>query len=111
MENYLTTIRNAGDPDSTGPCGAIHPLDVEDARQEVGGEVWPNPASRSVSIRCGQSPMQRLEILNLEGKRIKKMDLQGQKEVSVSLYDMPVGMYFIRVQTRAGTFFQKLVKI
>lgn len=110
LKDHITQIRNAWHPDSTGPCGAIHPLEIEPLHS-LSGQIWPNPAQDEVIIRSDQFPVDEIQILNLEGKLVRRWDLGRENEVKVPLNHLPAGMYLVSVRTRAGQFWKKLIKM
>ena len=79
--------------------------------------VYPNPSSGSVVIELGTGSDANIEIavFNLIGAQIKNFpDIKyssGRQPYFLNLYDVPDGIYFIRIRsgTRSGT--EKVIKI
>lgn len=65
-------------------------------------KIFPNPASNKVYVQGKQST--GIRIFDLPGKEMLRT-----KEEEIDINDLPNGIYFISVQTAAGTAMQKIV--
>jgi hypothetical protein len=71
-------------------------------------DVFPNPAQNLVNIRSKAGlPIQRVEILNLDGKSIRTIRQGlGQTEVKISTEGLAPGAYLIDVQSGKGSSYR-----
>ena len=70
--------------------------------------VFPNPASSTVRV-LGGSNLNRTRIFDLSGRIISEKSLQNSNTISIS--DLPVGTYVIRIETTTGLVYnEKIVK-
>jgi hypothetical protein len=70
--------------------------------------IYPNPASGMVTIRSS-SKITDISIYNLQGRLLMRVSGEsGEREINIS--QLVNGIYFIRVTTTAGTYFDKVVK-
>jgi hypothetical protein len=81
------------------------PDGIEDVAA-AGVSIYPNPVRSELFIRS-DSPVRRIEICHLSGIRIAVRELVGQ---SVSLADLPKGIYLVRIATDAGVIVRKIRK-
>lgn len=68
--------------------------------------IYPNPATDWIHIQ-GDVPVQRIEIFNLSGIVVKR--IQGDIK-SVSLESLNAGTYLIRITTSEGTITNRIIK-
>lgn len=79
---------------------------VED--RECGLSVYPNPATDNVLIQS-DIPLVSVTLCDVTG-RVLHRDLVNDSQCSLSVSDLPAGVYMLRVQTENGVTSRKLVK-
>lgn len=70
---------------------------ISENKQQV--TFWPNPVTDKVTFESGnfESPIFALEIYNTAGNLVNSMSEINRHEVTVSLAEIPPGLYFVRV--------------
>jgi PKD repeat protein len=75
-------------------CGAVG---MEDNIQDPFWNVFPNPASESITIEFANYPVkEQLEIYSAIGRTLKIVETAGT--TSIDIADLPDGLYFIRLK-------------
>jgi hypothetical protein len=69
--------------------------------------VYPNPANDKIEIEGLQAG--QIEIINLQGQIIKKINLTDEK-TTIDISELSVGLYSIRIKTADGIIVKKLIK-
>lgn len=82
---------------------------------EAAGEisVFPNPSNTgrvTVSSQSGQQPVQRVRVLDLQGRVVRAVENQQLTSVQVDLSDLPAGTWWLEVQTARGTSCHKVLR-
>jgi len=76
--------------------------------------VFPNPTNGLITIEVPKNAMQekaRLVLSNLIGEQILKKDFEGITEsISLDLYALPVGTYFVQLSAGKKSFTTKFIK-
>jgi serine protease AprX len=84
-------------------------------KPENGSVISPNPFDNELKITFRESPGKlRIEIFNLNGRLITRMNYQDYISRSLIINDFrnyPKGVYFIRLTTLGGTFIHKVIRI
>lgn len=87
-------------------CGATSTNDA-DRDDEI--SIWPNPATDIFTLTTGNLIPEKIEILDMVGKRVKSIEpLTGAQNLAVQVSDMQSGMYFIKIETNKGIITKKL---
>ncbi len=78
-------------------------------------QVAPNPARDQItmSINSSLTEMVEIELLNLQGKRVRKLDFQlskGNQTLDLNIEDLPTGVYWIQLNSEQGFKALQLVK-
>ena len=86
-------------------------LNTNDLTSEDSVEIFPNPASKSVSIRTKVNPdeVRKIEVFSNQGKlisSIKKAPLDYELDIS----NYPKGVYFVVVKSGKNEFRARFVK-
>jgi len=71
-------------------------------------QVYPNPTSGELIIENGELIIENVEIFDILGKK-QKIIFNFQLS-TFNLTDLPVGIYFIRIQTEEGVITRRIVK-
>lgn len=83
-----------------------------DLDNEGAVSIFPNPTNGEVFVKIPEaSPASRSEIDLLDGlgRVVKSVSIQGQGG-SLSVYDQPIGIYFLKIRTENRTFLKKLTR-
>ncbi len=78
--------------------------------------VYPNPVKEQLNVKLSLEEAQEAEIMieNQMGQVVKRLEQNqfgfGSHEMNYSLADLSAGVYFLRIQTDAGSIQQKIVK-
>jgi len=72
-------------------------------------DVYPNPAQETVHINLDRfvPEVKAITLFNIQGQTIRQVSLSNHIDLSVS--DLSSGVYFIRLDSGAGTFTKKIV--
>lgn len=70
--------------------------------------VFPNPTTDHVTVRTGSNMPETASIYSVDGKMVKQQTISS--EASIDISTLPQGVYFIRLQGRAGVRSEKIVK-
>ncbi len=69
--------------------------------------LYPNPTKASFSIHDNLNKELRVEVYNLAGQLLQRINTQPDKSIDVSMLD--AGLYIIKIQTETSTLTQRLV--
>jgi len=125
--NYdiITSLHSSSDrylsPDSLYGYGIPDIAETISQLQEMylvkpdnGSVISPNPFDDEIQIIFREIPEKlRIEIFNLNGRLLTRMDYQTYITRSLKIRDFhnyPKGIYFVRVTTAAGTFIHKVIR-
>ena len=70
--------------------------------------VYPNPTSDKITVLTGSNNPETMEIYAIDGRLVMRKTVMSQ--TVIDLGDMAQGVYFIRIQDRAGIRTAKVVK-
>ncbi len=94
-----------------GTSNGIYVWDISADIEEVSNKnciiIYPNPANEYITIE-GIYPG-RIEIMNLQGKIIKKLNTSGTK-TEIDISKLESGVYTIRIETNEEIIMKKFVK-
>lgn len=71
-------------------------------------QIFPNPSSNNINVKS-KSLINSVEIYNISGVLVKKVDNSGQNEVKIELINHQAGVYLIKVFTDKSVTTQKLI--
>jgi hypothetical protein len=88
---------------------------IEDEVTEDKFSIFPNPANEAINIAISLTNSENtvINVLDISGKIVKTMNLgnvQGEKNLTISLDNMTTGVYFVEMTNEAGTQVKKFVK-
>ncbi len=75
-------------------------------------KIFPNPVKSNGSIKIEFSPnkFNSLKIIDLSGKTLKEVKIEGQDEIDLNFTGMPSGMYFITMENNGlNTISKKII--
>ena len=71
--------------------------------------LFPNPASQLVQLQSsGDLQLQSATLFQVDGQRIGRYPATASQHLSLSVADLPPGLYLLRVQTNQGAILKKL---
>jgi len=109
---YVQRVDGTGVPVAAGPAPPVGGIRL--------GMPWPNPARSSMALSYESlAPIADCEVFDTEGQMVRRLDApgnlaNGEHEITWDLRStggrrVPAGIYFIRVDTPAGTEARKLL--
>jgi len=72
--------------------------------------VYPNPSNDVVNINVNGSIMNSAEIVDLNGRVVKSVKLNGVSDATINVADLASGVYMLNVSTENGKLTRKVVK-
>ncbi len=89
-------------------------LPVPEITQAPEMEVFPNPASSEIRVRCSLQPGSKagIRLFNCTGQTIISQDIvttDGREEVVMDVQDLPAGLYFLEFRTTGDRINRKIV--
>ncbi len=72
-------------------------------------EVYPNPATGTVTILAGGTSILGITVLNVLGENVLDVPNQYASDLMLDLSNLPSGTYFLRIQTANGRVLRKTV--
>jgi hypothetical protein len=94
-----------GDMDCYTPLMGINAVQEED----ITVSVYPNPASKSITISSGNIIIKSIEIYNPLGQKVYQMKVNA-KSKSIDVNSLSKGVYIIGANTDKGYIKKKLIK-
>ncbi|MGI4741565.1 MAG: CotH kinase family protein [Janthinobacterium lividum] len=82
-------------------------LATQGPAQAVALQLYPNPASGSLSVEFGTGPYQ-IMVQDMSGKNLLQTNVASGRS-QVSIQSLPAGLYLVRVKSATSTAVQKLV--
>lgn len=71
--------------------------------------LYPNPSPGQIFIECSEN-MNQIEILNLQGEILKSFILNAKNtSLTVNRTEIPVGTYFVKIETDKGKSLHKMI--
>ena len=71
--------------------------------------IYPNPTHKEITVAYPLSTKATISLFSAAGQLMKQMTTESDL-TTVNLELLPVGMYFLKMQTESNTFVQKFVK-
>jgi hypothetical protein len=72
--------------------------------------ISPNPAKGKCNVQCAKCNIQDIEIFNETGERVYQQAFSGIKGTGVEInFNLPAGIYFVKIRHEQGMSVQKLV--
>jgi Flp pilus assembly pilin Flp len=84
-------------------------LNIKDISSKNNFYVYPNPATKSLTIKC-DSEIIAFELFSLLGQLISIGKANGNKEIEIKLDGLPSGNYLVKVKTTNKTYYTKIIK-
>jgi subtilisin family serine protease len=93
-------------------CGNI--VGIDELQNDI--KIYPNPTDGQLIIDNGQLTIENVEILDMMGKCVATVEtlcatsLQQPTTFTIDISNLPIGIYFIRIQTENEIIIKKVVK-
>jgi Flp pilus assembly pilin Flp len=84
-------------------------LNIKDISSKNNFYVYPNPATKSLTIKC-DSEIIAFELFSLLGQLIYIGKANGNKEIEIKLDGLPSGNYLVKVKTTNKPYYTKIIK-
>ena len=81
----------------------------EEELDKIDFEVYPNPSSRFVQIKCKILKVESCSVLDIYGKTIQEFKVQNS-EFRINIEDLAKGIYIVKLKTDKGTKVKKFIK-
>jgi len=90
---------------TVGSAGIVETQGIASVR------VYPNPTDGQLSITNYELRITNIEVFDLMGKCVFQLStLNSQLSTQIDISPLPIGMYFMRIQTEKGIITKKVVK-
>ena len=84
-----------------------NPTGLFDVKENLSTYFYPNPATENLHLTLAQNlEIDFVNILNISGQKVKEF----AAVTTISVQDLPNGLYFIQVVSNKNTFTQKFIK-
>ncbi len=71
--------------------------------------ISPNPAHGLIQISAAGQQIQKVQLLNTQGKKVFEINTKTNNTITLDLSKYQKGVYFIDLQTDKGSALEKLV--
>lgn len=72
--------------------------------------MFPNPASNVINLSTATTQINAVQLVDINGRTVKNINIDGATDVQINISDLNTGMYFLKVQSDAGTGTAKVLK-
>lgn len=72
--------------------------------------VFPNPASNDVTVAGFDALVDAIELMDLNGRTVKSVKVNGVSEAQISIADLASGVYMMNISSDKGMVTKKIVK-
>ncbi|MBK6930929.1 MAG: T9SS type A sorting domain-containing protein [Saprospirales bacterium] len=88
-------------PCSSNPCGRLISVEELETNENRLVRVYPNPAMDKITIAwIGDAPQKgQVVMTDLSGKVVHTIALTGMNQMQIEIDRLPVGMYFLKIQS------------
>ncbi|HWJ29486.1 MAG TPA: T9SS type A sorting domain-containing protein, partial [Flavisolibacter sp.] len=69
-----------------------------------------NPATNQIQLSGLPSSLYQIEILNSEGRLLKKFNTTSANQLNIDISDLPKNIYILKIKTQCTTTYQKFMK-
>lgn len=83
-------------------------MSFEDIFNDI--SIYPNPAQNQVTIDCQEQKIKDVEIINIIGKVLKRIEIQNNSHFVVDMSDQSAGIYLLKLTTDEGVVTKKIIK-
>jgi|GEM_PF-3157441 len=111
--NYIVTVSNGSGCYDTSAVFNFNTIGINESSLDNSFSIYPNPATNLITIKFNAS-ISLIEIKNELGQSIKKLNSKqvpnGKNEMAIDISDLPVGIYFVQIQSNNSTVNKKFIK-
>lgn len=76
---------------------------TEDQMKELNAFLYPNPVKTTLHIELeGEATTSTITVTDLNGRQVRKMELDGQTLLSLNVDDLSTGTYLLRIENTNG---------
>jgi hypothetical protein len=93
-------------PASASNCSSSN-LTTHHAHQIM---LFPNPASDKVYLQSEDTPISMIQVYNSTGQELMTIAANDATHIEILVEDLSTGIYFIRITSTHGAFWQKFQK-
>ena len=83
---------------------------TEDLAEDINVEIFPNPTRNNITVKCILPMMGNIELHSASGQHLHTYAAKGAKQQTISLNDLPTGLYFLQIPTEEGLIVEKIIK-
>lgn len=76
--------------------------------QELGVQLYPNPANTTLTIEIEKGSLEQVELRSLTGQVLLQQNAAGKNNIQLSVEQFPSGFYLVVVTTPQGQICQKI---
>lgn len=73
-------------------------------------ELYPNPATENLNIVSGNVEIDGVVFYDATGRVVFEKHYKSSKSLTISIKDLPSGIYFMRIENKENNVFRKFVK-
>ena len=122
FDNQLNTVTNLSETDYTFVAAKgtyNNRFTVQFQSDEVLGPIatalrnismYPNPTQSLVTINSPQSKIVSIEVYDISGRKLRSTPVIGETSYSIDLHPLQTAVYFIKINTEAGTVTKQIIK-
>ena len=105
----VSAVYSFGESDKTDPK-CVHYVGINDY-QDGAFKLFPNPTNGELRVESGELRVDNIEIFDVYG-RMQNAESRMQKAdgVVINISNLPAGVYFVKINTEAGTVVKKIIK-
>ncbi len=81
----------------------------EESVMEANISIYPNPASNMITVSTGDQLITQIEIFDLSGKLVMKIDGIQNTEFSIDLTNLPTGQFILRLRTEEQSINRQII--
>ncbi len=83
---------------------------IDENTEDVQFEIYPNPANDIISIVQNGNKMNALKVINIQGQEVINPTVNSTEDkISISVKDLPKGIYFMKLNNNKGITYKKFV--
>ncbi|MFZ4401092.1 MAG: T9SS type A sorting domain-containing protein [Bacteroidales bacterium] len=83
---------------------------IAENNEDVQFEIYPNPANDVLTIHQTGNKMNELKVINLQGQEVINQTMNNTAdEITISVKDLPKGIYFVQLYSNKGIAYKKFV--